>query len=60
MTFHTDGVVVKAAEIESRLEWTVFGRLYPPSNRYLLLFGEMRVFCWIPRRTFGSTDDERR
>ena len=57
LQFSEDGLVFRSKELESRLEWSFYSKVWETPQFYFLLYGK-DMFTLIPKRVFSSREQE--
>ena len=59
ITFSDEGVHVKTSQIDSKLGWGLYTKVFENSDMYLLVYGtDIRMMTVVPKRSFKSSDQE--
>jgi hypothetical protein len=59
ITFSDEGVHVKTSQIDSKLGWGLYTKVFENPDMYLLVYGtDIRMMTTVPKRSFKSSDQE--
>jgi hypothetical protein len=59
LTFSHDGVWVKTSQIDSKMAWSLYTRVFENSSIYVIVYGkDARMMTAVPKRVFRSAQEE--
>jgi len=59
ITFSDEGVHVKTSQIDSKLGWGLYTKVFESPDMYLLIYGtDIRMMTAVPKRSFKSSNQE--